>query len=117
MTRTGMRSALGQLVTLAWIAATTAPACAQDLSQVFKAVSPSVVIVRTSEREVSADSQLARFGEVGSGVLISTDGEVMTAAHVVHLADKVVVAVVGGGRVDARIVASHAGGDVPVRTL
>ena len=112
-----MRGALGQLVTLAWIVATTAPACAQDLSQVFKAVSPSVVIVRTNEREVSADSQLARFGEVGSGVLISTDGKVMTAAHVVHLADRVVVEFLGGERVDARIVASEADADVSLLQL
>jgi S1-C subfamily serine protease len=74
-----MRGAVGQLVALAWIAATAAPAGAQDLSQVFKAVNPSVVIVRTSEREVSAAGELAKFGEVGSGVLISSDGKVMTA--------------------------------------
>src|SRR5713101_9463314 len=84
-TRTGMRGGQALLATtLAGIAALAAPGCARDLSQIFRAVNPSVVVVRTSEREVSAEGQLAKVGEVGSGVLISSDGKVMTAAHVVH---------------------------------
>jgi len=112
-----MRGVLGPLVTIAWIAAAAAPVCAQDLSQIFKAVNPSVVIVRTSEREVSASGQLAKFGEVGSGVLISSDGKVMTAAHVVHLADRIVVEFLGGERVGARILASEADADVSLLQL
>src|SRR5262245_66566729 len=88
-----------QLATLVAVAAAPAPLSAENLSQIFGFVNPSVVIVRTSEREVSAEGQLAKFGEVGSGVLISSDGKVMTAAHVVHLADRVVVEFLGGERV------------------
>jgi S1-C subfamily serine protease len=105
------------LCMLAGVAAMTAPACAQDLSQIFRAVNASVVVVRTSEREVSAEGQLAKVGEVGSGVLISSDGKVMTAAHVVHLADRIVVEFLGGERVDARILASETDADVALLQL
>ena len=105
------------LATLVAVAAARAPLSAENLSQIFGLVNPSVVIVRTSEREVSAEGQLAKFGEVGSGVLISSDGKVMTAAHVVHLADRVVVEFLGGERVDARIVASDADADVSLLQL
>ncbi len=108
------QAALGML---AAVAATTGPVCAQDLSQIFRAVNGSVVVVRTSEREVSAEGQLAKVGEVGSGVLISSDGKVMTAAHVVHLADRIVVEFLGGERVDARILASEADADVSLLQL
>jgi len=105
------------LATLVAVAAARAPLSAENLSQIFGLVNPSVVIVRTSEREVSAEGQLAKFGEVGSGVLISADGKVMTAAHVVHLADRVVVEFLQGERVDARIVASDADADVSLLQL
>ena len=112
-----MRGARILLLTFVGIAGATAPAPAQDLSQIFKAVNSSVVIVRTSEREVSVEGQLAKVGEVGSGVLISSDGKVMTAAHVVHLADRIVVDFLGGERVDAHIVASDADADVSLLQL
>jgi serine protease Do len=115
--RTGMRGGLALLATLAGIAAVAPPVSAQDLSQTFRAVNPSVVVVRTSEREVSAEGQLAKVGEVGSGVLISSDGKVMTAAHVVHLADRIVVEFLGGERVGARIIASEADADVSLLQL
>jgi len=114
MLRTMARALLATLVA---VAAARAPLSAENLSQIFGLVNPSVVIVRTSEREVSAEGQLAKFGEVGSGVLISADGKVMTAAHVVHLADRVVVEFLQGERVDARIVASDADADVSLLQL
>src|SRR5499433_3908951 len=114
MLRTMARALLATLVA---VAAARAPLSAENLSQIFGLVNPAVVIVRTSERDVSPEGQLAKFGETGSGVLISTDGKVMTAAHVVHLADRVVVEFLGGERVDARIVASEADADVSLLQL
>ena len=51
-------------------------------------MSPSVVVIRSKGRDVSASGQV-RFGEIGSGMFISSDGKVMTAAHVVHVKDEV----------------------------
>src|SRR5438445_9401057 len=112
-----MKGPVVLLVTLAAVASALTPAPAQDLTQVFKNVSPSVVVIRTREKEVSDEGQLTKFGEVGSGVLISQDGKVMTAAHVVHLADNITVEFLGGGSVGARVIASEPDADVSLLKL
>jgi S1-C subfamily serine protease len=54
---------------------------------------------------------------VGSGVLVSVDGKVVTAAHVVQTADRVDVEFTGGTVVQARIVASDTAADVALLQL
>lgn len=71
------------------------PAAGQTLGQAFKRVNSSVVVVRTAESEVL---DLVSVSGVGSGVLISPDGKVLTAAHVVHTADKITVEFLDGTR-------------------
>ena len=61
----------------------SALAGAQTVGQVFDKVKDSVVVIRARGQEVSdGGSGLVGFSETGSGVLISADGKVMTAAHV-----------------------------------
>lgn len=93
-----------------------APAVAQAVGDVFRQVSPSVVVIRSRGRGVSASGQV-RFGEVGSGVLISADGKVMTAAHVVHAMDEITVEFIGGEAVKARVVASEPAADLSLLQL
>jgi serine protease Do len=93
-----------------------APAGAQAVGDVFRKVSPSVVVIRSRGRDVSASGP-ARFGEIGSGVLISADGKVMTAAHVVHAMDEINVEFIGGETVPARIVASEPAADLSLLQL
>jgi serine protease Do len=90
---------------------------AQDLSEVFRRVSPSVVVIRTKQKEVSDEGQLTVFGETGSGVLISADGKVMTAAHVVHVADQITAEFLGGKVVNAHVVSSEPDADVSLLQL
>src|SRR6202035_4554116 len=59
------------------------PVGAQDRGALYRSVNPSVVVIRARGRDVEA-SGLTRFLETGSGVLVSADGKVMTAAHVVQ---------------------------------
>jgi serine protease Do len=92
------------------------PAGAPTVGDVFRKVSPSVVVIRSKGRAVSASSQV-RFGEIGSGVLISTDGKVMTAAHVVHAMDEINVEFIGGETVPARVVASEPAADLSLLQL
>jgi S1-C subfamily serine protease len=93
-----------------------APAEAQAVGDVFRRVSPSVVVIRSRGRDVSATGQV-RFGEIGSGVLISADGKVMTAAHVVHAMDEIAVEFIGGETVRARVVASEPAADLSLIQL
>jgi len=83
---------------------------AQTLGEVFRKVTPSVVVIRATGREVSAGGQ-KQFAETGSGVLISTDGKVMTAAHVVHTMDAITVEL-GGESVAAKVIASEPAADL-----
>lgn len=108
--------ALLALVLLAWSPTLVE---AQSVGQVFRRVNPSVVVIRTKEKDVAARGQgrvLSVFG-VGSGVLISTDGKVMTAAHVVHTADEISVEFLSGEVVGARVVASEPEADVSLLEL
>lgn len=82
------------------------PAGAQTIDDVFQRVAPSVVGIRAYGRDVIAGSQ-TRFTETGSGVLISGDGKVLTAAYVVHAMDEISVEFPGGETVSARVVASE----------
>src|SRR5499425_3645051 len=106
-----MKSRLAALLALAILVGFEETAQAQDLSDLFRKVTPSVVVIRARGRDVS-NVGVTRFSEIGSGVMISADGKVMTAAHVVNAMDEITVEAVGGERVTARIVASEAAADL-----
>jgi serine protease Do len=89
---------------------------AQTPGEVFRKVAPSVVVIRAKGHEVATSGQ-TRFNETGSGVLISPDGKVMTAAHVVHAMDEITVEFLGGETVKARVVASEPAADLSLLQL
>src|SRR5499427_5353739 len=89
---------------------------AQTPGEVFRKVAPSVVVIRAKGREVGASGQ-SRFAETGSGVLITSDGKVMTAAHVVHAMDEISVEFLGGETVKAKVVASEPAADLSLLQL
>src|SRR5262245_12017201 len=93
-----------------------APVEAQTVRQVFEQVKPSVVVIRARGRDVAAGGQTT-FSETGSGVLISADGKVMTAAHVVHAMDEISVEFLGGETVRARVTASEPAADLSLLQL
>lgn len=98
------------------------PSPTGSLSQVFKRVDPAVVVIRTSEHVAAVvpgapSGTVMNVAGVGSGVLVSADGKVVTAAHVVQTADTVDVEFTGGTVVKARIVASDAAADVALLQL
>jgi S1-C subfamily serine protease len=92
------------------------PAAAQGVREVFRRVAPSVVMIRAGGRDVTAGGQ-TRFTETGSGVLISKDGKVMTAAHIVHAMDEIAVQFLGGETVTARVVSSEPAADLSLLQL
>ena len=92
-------------------------AAAQDVEELFRQVNPSVVVIRAKGREVTSARGLVYFGEIGSGVLVSDDGKIITAAHVVHAMDEINVEFFGGEIVPARIIASEPAADVAMIQL
>ena len=81
---------------------------AQQISETYRKVNPSVVIVRVQQKTTSSDPQkgLVSLPSFGSGVLISTDGKILTAAHVVQAADQISVEFFDGQLVPARVIAT-----------
>jgi S1-C subfamily serine protease len=91
-------------------------ACAaKPLREVYKAVDPSVVLVHTEESALAGaagPAQDVAVAGLGSGVLVSEDGLVLTAAHVVQVADRVLVEFVTGETVWAEVLSSEPAADI-----
>jgi S1-C subfamily serine protease len=109
-----------------WCDAAPRPAQSQTPSQpmakLFKQVSGAVAVVRIREhaslrRVGEATEQTATIDGIGSGALISADGKVVTAAHVVQLADSVSVEFPGKSAVNARVLVSDPAADVALLQL
>ena len=81
---------------------------ANSLAEVFNKVKGSVVVIRTTERDSSG---------LGSGVLVSPEGRVLTAAHVVQVAETIFVEIPGGETLGAKVVASEPSADLAMLQL
>ena len=91
---------------------------AQSAGQVFDKVNASVVVIRArGQGAPDSGSGFVNFNETGSGVLISADGKVMTASHVVQAMDEINVEFIGGETVPARVVASEPAADISLLQL
>ena len=93
---------------------------AQGVVSAFQRVNGSVVLVRAKGKDLtvhSGSSVLVKFNEVGSGVLVSNDGKVLTAAHVVQIADEITVHFLGGETETARVIASEPRADLALLQL
>ncbi|MFT7485035.1 MAG: serine protease Do [Candidatus Paceibacteria bacterium] len=79
-----------------------------SIADVFQAVHTSVVTLHTvsSAPSVETGGYAVDQGGTGSGVLISKDGDILTAAHVVQSAEELVVEFYDGTRATATIVSS-----------
>jgi S1-C subfamily serine protease len=117
VTRIGIRVFAWLVLLFAW------PGQASELKpaleDLFDAVHQSVVLVRTGERMIIARDGIAFLPimDQGSGVLISEDGDVLTAAHLVQVADVVQVEFADGATVDARVIASEPTADLALLQL
>jgi S1-C subfamily serine protease len=68
-------------------------------------------VIRARGQEVTAEGAV-RFKEIGSGVLISADGKIATAAHVVHTMEDITVEFLGDEPVAARVIGSEPRADI-----
>jgi serine protease Do len=92
---------------------------AQDLRDLFRQVKSSVVTIRTIDREITPQSknEFVKVPGIGSGVLISSDGKVITAAHVVQSSDQIIVEFTEGKEIPAHVIASVVTADVALLQL
>jgi S1-C subfamily serine protease len=92
---------------------------AANLSKIFQKVKPSVVVVQTVSTNVSNDprEKFVTSAGLGSGVIISDDGKVLTAAHVIQTADAVSVITEDNKIIPATIIASAPAADVALIQL
>jgi serine protease Do len=88
-------------------------AAGETLGEVYRRVNPSVVVIRAKGEEVTEDG-VSHFKEIGSGVLISADGKIATAAHVVHTMSEVAVEFLGEDPVPARVISSEPRADISI---
>jgi S1-C subfamily serine protease len=87
----------------------------QDIDELFRKLNPAVVVIKSKGREVG-NRGLVTFSEIGSGVLVA-DGRVLTAAHVVHAMDDILVEFLGGEQIPARVIASEPAADLSLLKL
>jgi S1-C subfamily serine protease len=89
-------------------------ASGQQLRDAFRRVKSAVVVVHCRDSEGSNSPAAGATDEegLGSGVLISKDGKILTAAHLVEKENGIKVEFANGERMVARVVASSASADL-----
>ena len=95
---------------------------AQDFATLYKNMSPSVVTIMVKEHHARASNNSRGVSMVsseglGSGVLVSEKGDIWTAAHVVLLAEEVVVHFASGEQIPAKVITTNATADVALIRL
>lgn len=83
-----------------------------QLRDTFRRVNPSVVVVHALKKPRPGSNGESADISLGSGVIVTADGKILTAAHVIQAADLVEVEFLSGRRAPARILASAPVADI-----
>ncbi len=93
----------------------------QDFAPLFKKLDPSVVVIYTKEKSLTTVAGMGKAmidaEGLGSGVLISEEGDILTASHVVHTAEDIMVKFSDGDAIPAKVIASNPSADVALIRL
>ena len=84
---------------------------AQDFSKLYEQVNPAVVTIKTIETVVT-DGNIGESGGLGTGVIIDKEGLIITAAHVVESAEKIVIKTHDGQVFFVEVVSSITSADI-----
>src|SRR5262245_14424839 len=98
----GMWTRVGRVVAAVVLALVPNVVEAQRVEEVFRQINPAVVGIKARGQEIAGGRKVA-FIETGAGVIVSADGKVVTAAHVVQGMDSINVEVLGDDPVPARV--------------
>ena len=88
----------------------------RNAAELYEQVVPTVVTIFTSQQVFTKVGEEAQRG-MGSGVLISSDGHVLTAAHVVDGSDVIVVKMHDGSMHKAELLFSEGSADIALLLL
>jgi S1-C subfamily serine protease len=88
----------------------------QNISDLYDKSVQSVVTIFTLSNDYSQE-KITTNSALGSGFIVSTDGLILTAAHVVEVADKLYVKFYDGSISEANIVATNASIDAAIIKL
>jgi len=99
---------------LSLIAFTGSVVYCQTVAELYKQVSPAVVVLYTQEKVPvpGLKQEMATADGLGSGVLVSDEGDILTAAHVVHNAEHIMVSFPDGVKVSAKVIGSVVAADL-----
>lgn len=92
---------------------------AAELNTLYIKTNPSVVVLHTIET-IALPNQLdnkTSLDSLGSAVLVSDDGLLLSAAHVVQVADNITAEFVSGERIKAKIIAAAPAADLALLKL
>ena len=95
------------------------PSVGQSLSGLYEKVNPAIVVILTEQQEVVSQGKktaTVTAGGLGSGFLVS-DTRIVTAAHVVNVAEKVNVQFLDGETIPAKVISSYGTADVALIEL
>lgn len=84
------------------------------VSDLYEKVNESVVSIHTQEKVPvkGLKQEMTTSDGVGSGVLLNDKGDILTASHVVHNAEHIVVSFADGEEVTARVIGSVTSADL-----
>lgn len=83
---------------------------AQNLSNLYQKVNSSVVVIKAQGQETKNKNNSSE--NLGSGVLVSNDGLIWTASHVVHSSEKILVKFTDGDIYNAIVLSTNPMADV-----
>src|SRR6202040_2718056 len=114
-----MRTRLVAVVITFSALSATAQGPTPPLRDVFRRVRPAVVVIATRQKELAPEGRrgFVDLQGLGSGVVISEAGYVLTAAHVVQTAEQIVVSLSESVVVPAHVIASSTAADVALLQL
>jgi len=101
-------------LTLSLIVFTGSVVYCQTVAELYNQVSPAVVVLYTQEKVPvpGLKQEMATADGLGSGVLVSDEGDILTAAHVVHNAEHIMVSFPDGVKVSAKVIGSVVAADL-----